>query len=66
MFLFLGGDADEDDVSYCFDPVKEYFQELDCKNRDILKEVRGIHPNSKVHFSSRVIVLPYVEVRDAK
>jgi hypothetical protein len=28
--------------------------------------VRGIHPNSTMYFSSRVIVLPYVEIRDAK
>jgi len=25
-----------------------------------------VHPNSKVFFSSRVLVLPYVEIRDAK
>ncbi len=64
--MAIGGDADEDDVSYCFDPVKEYFQELNCQKREVLKEVRGIHHNSKVYFSSRVLVLPYVEVRDAR
>ncbi len=62
----LGGDADEDDINYCFDPVREYFEELPCHQRDVLKEVRGIHPNSRMYFSSRVIVLPYVEIRDAK
>ncbi len=62
----LGGDADVDDVNYCFDPVRDYFEELPCQQRDVLKEVRGIHPNSTLYFSSRVIVLPYVEIRDAK
>ena len=64
--LHLGGDADVDDINYCFDPVRDYFEELPCQQRDILKEVRGIHPNSTMYFSSRVIVLPYVEIRDAK
>jgi|Laugresu1bdmlbdd_1035124.scaffolds.fasta_scaffold18735_3 hypothetical protein len=64
--LTLGGDADEDDINYCFDPVRDYFEELPCEKREVLKEVRGIHPNSKIYFSSRVLVLPYVEIRDAK
>jgi hypothetical protein len=66
MVYSLGGDADEEDVSYCFDPLRDYFEELDCKNRDILKEVRGIHHASRIYFSSRVLVLPYVEIRDAR
>lgn len=53
-------------MAYCFEPVHDYFEELDCKHREVLKEVRGIHPNSKVCFSSRVLVLPYVEIRDAR
>jgi hypothetical protein len=53
-------------VSYCFDPLRDYFEQLDCQQRDVLKEVRGIHPQSRVFFSSRVLVLPYVEVRDAR
>jgi hypothetical protein len=28
--LTLGGDADEDDINYCFDPVRDYFEELPC------------------------------------
>jgi hypothetical protein len=35
-------------------------------HREILKDVRGIHFNSKVFFSSRVLVIPFVEVRDAR
>lgn len=46
--------------------MKEYFENLPCRDRDVLKEVRGIHPSSQAYFSSRVLVLPYVEVRDAK
>lgn len=26
----LGGDADEDDTNYCFEPLKDYFEELPC------------------------------------
>lgn len=62
----IGGDADEEDINYCFEPLKEYFENLPCRDRDVLKEVRGIHPSSQAYFSSRVLVLPYVEVRDAK
>jgi hypothetical protein len=32
----------------------------------VIKDVRGIHFNSKVYFSSRVLVLPFIEVRVAK
>jgi hypothetical protein len=46
--------------------VRDYFEELPCRDRDVLKEVRGIHAGSHAYFSSRVLVLPYVEVRDAK
>ncbi len=62
----LGGDADEEDVDYCFDPVKDYFEEVPCVHREILKDVRGIHFSSRVFFSSRVLVLPFIEVRDAR
>lgn len=32
----------------------------------MIKDVRGIHFNSKMYFSSRVLVLPFIEVRVAK
>lgn len=32
----------------------------------MLKQVRGVHYNSRVFFSSRLLVLPFVEVRVAK
>ena len=64
--LFLGGDADEEDTSYCFDPLRDYYEELKCEKREILKEVRGIHAQSRMFFSSRVLVLPFVEIRDAR
>jgi hypothetical protein len=35
-FNYLGGDADEDDVNYCFDPISLYFEELELKDPAIL------------------------------
>jgi len=60
------GDADEDDIKHCFDPLGGFFQEVNCKDRQILQDVRGIHKDSRVYFSSRVLVLPFIEVRLAK
>jgi len=62
----MRGDADEDDCNYCFDPLRDYFEEIGCKHREVLKDVRGVHFNSKVFFSSRVLVLPFIEVRIAR
>ena len=53
-------------MSYCFDPIATNFEEIECKNRDVLKKVRGIHFNARVFFTSRVLVLPFVEVRLAQ
>ncbi|PCJ22396.1 MAG: hypothetical protein COA94_09175 [Rickettsiales bacterium] len=61
----MRGDADEEDSWYCFEPLKDFFEELDCRNKEVLKNVRGIHYNSKVFFSSRLLGLPFVEVRQA-
>jgi hypothetical protein len=66
LTAILGGDADEEDAGYCFGPLREQFEELACKQREVLKDVRGIHFNSKVFFSSRVRVLPFIEVRGAR
>jgi hypothetical protein len=63
--LFLGGDADEDDINYCFDPVSIYFEELEIKDATILQNVRGVAPNSRVFFSSRVLMLPFIEISSA-
>jgi hypothetical protein len=65
-YLIIGGDADEEDVNYCFDPVRDYFDEIPCVQREVLRDVRGIHFNSRVFFSSRVLVIPFVEIRDAR
>ena len=62
----MRGDADEEDCWYCFEPIKDYFEEVEIKHKDALKNVRGIHYNSKVFFSSRLLVLPFVEVRRAQ
>lgn len=42
-----------------------YFEEMQCKNPQVLETVRGIPPNSKVSFSSRVLLLPFIEIRRA-
>ena len=39
---------------------------MKCYQREILKDVRGIHYNSRVFFSSRVLVLPFIEIRGAR
>jgi hypothetical protein len=66
LIVNIGGDADEDDINYCFEPLIEFYEEIPCKHREILRDVRGIHFNSRVFFSSRVLVLPYIEIRIAK
>jgi hypothetical protein len=65
--LFLArGDADDDDINYCFDPLSIYFEEVELMNNKVLQTVRGIAPSSRVFFSSRVLMLPFIEVRRAK
>jgi len=66
LFYILGGDADEDDINYCFDPLSIYFEEMECRDPTILQNVRGIAPNSRICFSSRVLMLPFIEVRRAQ
>lgn len=66
ILFLMKGDAEEDDIVHCFSPIQSYFEEVPCKNREVLKQVRGVHYNSKVFFSSRLIVLPYVKIRQAK
>jgi hypothetical protein len=36
------------------------------KNREAMAAIRGIHKDSEVYFSSRVNVIPYIEIRPAK
>jgi hypothetical protein len=43
-----------------------YFEEVECKDQKVLQNVRGIAPSSRVFFSSRVLMLPFIEVRKAK
>ena len=65
VLFMMRGDADEEDMHYCFDPIAESFEEIEC-NREVLKKVRGVHYNSRVFFSSRILVLPFVEIRQAQ
>lgn len=64
--MFIGGDADEEDMNYCFNPLINFYEEIPCKHREVLRDVRGIHFSSRVFFSSRVLVIPYIEIRIAK
>ena len=66
VLFLMKGDADEDDIRHCFGPLNEYYEKIQCKNRETLKQVRGVHYNSEVFFSSRLFVLPFVEIRFAK
>jgi len=66
ILFLVRGDADEDDIKHCFDPLGGFFQEVDCKDRTILQDVRGINKDSRIYFSSRVLVLPFIEIRLAK
>ena len=36
------------------------------KKKDVLANIKGVHPNTKLFFSPRTLVLPYVEIRTAK
>ena len=60
------GDADEDDIRNCFDPLSHFFEQLAMKDREHMAAVRGIHKDSEVWFSSRVHVIPYIEIRPAE
>ena len=63
--MTVGGDADEDDIHHCFDPLSNIFEKLAIKDREHMAAVRGIHKDSEVFFSSRVNVIPYIEIRPA-
>jgi len=65
--LFLRrGDAEEEDFNYCFDQVSIFFEELERQNESALQNIRGLANNSKFFFSSRVLILPFIEVRPAQ
>jgi hypothetical protein len=66
VLFLMKGDAEEDDIAHCYEPISEYYDEINCRNREVLKQVRGVHYNSRVFFSSRELVLPFVEIRVAK
>ena len=42
-----------------------YFEEIECKDPEVLQNVRGIAPQSRVSFSSRLLMLPFIEIRRA-
>jgi hypothetical protein len=62
---FVGGDADQDDVHYCLDPLSIYFEEVPCRHEDSLQDAKVVPKSSKIYFSSRVLLLPFIEIRQA-
>lgn len=42
------------------------FQEVGPKKKEILSAIRGVHIDSRLYYSARAKVLPYVEIRPAK
>jgi len=66
ILFLVRGDADEDDIRHCFEPISGYFQKLALKDREQMANVRGIHKDSEIYYSSRVHVVPYIEIRKAK
>lgn len=65
-WLLLGGDATPEDDEYCFQPINEFFKEIKPKKKEILAAIRGVHVDSKLYYSPRTNVLPFVEIRPAK
>jgi len=65
MLFLVRGEVEEGDTDIVFAPIQDHFSELECVNREALKSVRGIHYNSRVFFSKRVKMFPFVEIRTA-
>lgn len=61
--LFIGGDAQYQDLERCFGPISCYYQILDRVNAEVLSSIRGIHPDTTFYFSSRLHVIPFIEIR---
>lgn len=59
----IGGDADQEDTHYCLDPLAIYFEEVPVKHEESLQDVKVVPKNSKIYFSSRVLLLPFIEIR---
>jgi hypothetical protein len=46
--------------------VVDNFKEVVPRKREILGTVKGVHPESRLYYSPRTNVLPFVEIRIAK
>ena len=64
--FYLGGDADPEDIQHCFGPIIQYFEKCALQDPGVLTTVRGIHRDSSIYYSSRIHVLPFIEIRPAK
>ena len=65
VFFLRRGDAEEEDFNYCFDQISIFFEELEKQDESALQNIRGLANHSKFFFSSRVLILPFIEVRPA-
>ena len=45
--------------------MSRYFKEVEIKDKAAISNVRGINAESTIMFSSRVNVIPYIEIRAA-
>jgi len=36
VLFLVRGDADEDDIHHCFDPLAQYFEQLPIKQKEIM------------------------------
>jgi hypothetical protein len=43
-----------------------YFEKCQLQDGAAMANIRGVHRDSSIYFSSRIIVLPYIEIRPAK
>lgn len=62
----IGGEATPEDEEYCFQPISDNFKEVSPRKKEILSGIRGVHLESRLFYSPRTKVLPYVEIRIAK
>jgi hypothetical protein len=47
-------------------PISELFQQIKIADRSAMGLVRGIHVDTEIFLSSRVHVVPYIEIRKAR
>jgi len=43
-----------------------YFEEVPVRHEESLQDAKVVPKSSKIYFSSRVLLLPFIEIRQAK